>query len=63
MVLKILWFFYITREKDAGLAIALNATGEVLLGLCEALSEKGLFVNNSTLVLRVQVPPKDSLHF
>lgn len=32
--------FCIAREKDAGLAIALNATGGVLLGLHKALSER-----------------------
>lgn len=63
MALRILWGFYIAREKGAGLAVALNATGGVLLGLCEALSEKALFVNNSALDLRVQIPPKQSLHF
>lgn len=56
MVLRSLWVFCIAREKDAGLAIALNAAGGVLLGLCGALSEKCLvFINNSTLELRFQI--------
>lgn len=58
MALRSLWVFRIAREKGAGLAIALNATGGVLLGLCEALSEKALFVSNSTLDLRLQIHPE-----
>lgn len=57
MVFRSLWVFHIGREKDAGLAVALNATGGMLLGLLEALSEKALFVSNSTLDFRLQIHP------